>query len=313
MLGAGIAGAAAARALSDAGLAVALFDKGRGPGGRMATRREPFRFDHGAQYVRARDPSFAAAVAEAEAAGAVAVWPAMQGEPPALVGTPSMTGLVRHFLGPLALTTGFTATALSASADGWHLVCDAGAAGPFEAVIVTVPSVQAVPLLLPHHRGFAAAAEGARYAPCWAGMFAFSAAALPALRTLATDAFAAAGVSWAAHDGGKPGRGDAPTMVLHGSPEWSTLHLEEPADAVRERFAAILRAHGWPTPVYAAAHRWRYAMVTEAAAVETPFDGRSGLGIAGDWLAGPRVEAAFLSGRQVAAALLASRQTNARR
>lgn len=306
IVGAGIAGAAAARALAHAGLAVALFDKGRGVGGRMATRRADFRFDHGAQYFRARDPAFAAAVTSAEEAGAVARWHSVPGEPPAFVGTPSMTGLVRHLLGDLSVATGVAATALSRDAYGWHIHHAAGVEGPFAALLLTVPSVQAVPLLAPHHAGFAEAAASARYAPCWAGMFAFAVDALPARRSLAPDAFAAEGIAWAAHDGGKPGRGDAPTLMLHAGPEWSTAHLEESTDAVRERFAAILARHGWPSPVYAAAHRWRYAMVTEAAAVDTPFDPAIGLGIAGDWLAGPRVEAAFLSGRRAATRLLAT-------
>ena len=42
------------------GWAVTVFDKGRGPGGRLATRRaDDLRFDHGAQYFTARDPRFA--------------------------------------------------------------------------------------------------------------------------------------------------------------------------------------------------------------------------------------------------------------
>jgi hypothetical protein len=49
ILGAGIAGATAARRLADAGLKVRVFDKGRGVGGRMATRRiGAIQFDHGA-------------------------------------------------------------------------------------------------------------------------------------------------------------------------------------------------------------------------------------------------------------------------
>ena len=56
ILGAGMAGAAAARRLAEAGLDVRVFDKGRGIGGRMATRRTEAgaRFDHGAQFFRAK-------------------------------------------------------------------------------------------------------------------------------------------------------------------------------------------------------------------------------------------------------------------
>ena len=38
VIGAGVSGLLAARTLTDHGLAVTVFDKGRGPGGRMAAR-----------------------------------------------------------------------------------------------------------------------------------------------------------------------------------------------------------------------------------------------------------------------------------
>ncbi|MEO0815401.1 MAG: FAD-dependent oxidoreductase, partial [Myxococcota bacterium] len=57
IVGAGMAGMSCARTLADHGVPVTVFDKGRGPGGRMSTRRaEPHVFDHGAQYFVARDP-----------------------------------------------------------------------------------------------------------------------------------------------------------------------------------------------------------------------------------------------------------------
>ena len=80
IIGAGMAGLSCAEHLTRAGRTVALIDKGRGPGGRMAARRvdiegETVRFDHGAQYFTARDAAFHAAVAEWETAGAAARWP----------------------------------------------------------------------------------------------------------------------------------------------------------------------------------------------------------------------------------------------
>ena len=67
IIGSGISGIACARALAVAGLPVRVLDKGRGIGGRMATRRVALptgevTFDHGAQYMRPRDPAFAQAL-----------------------------------------------------------------------------------------------------------------------------------------------------------------------------------------------------------------------------------------------------------
>ena len=55
IIGAGMAGMAAARTLVNANLPVLVLDKGRGISGRMATRRwGDATFDHGAQYFSAK-------------------------------------------------------------------------------------------------------------------------------------------------------------------------------------------------------------------------------------------------------------------
>ena len=60
VIGAGISGLICARTLADHGFPVTVFEKSRGVGGRMATRRtaDGLRFDHGAQYFTARDDRF---------------------------------------------------------------------------------------------------------------------------------------------------------------------------------------------------------------------------------------------------------------
>ena len=84
IVGAGLAGLSCGTRLDQAGHGVALFDKGRGPGGRLSTRRMATpsgdaRFDHGAQYFTARDPDFRWQVADWEGAGLAAPWPAALG------------------------------------------------------------------------------------------------------------------------------------------------------------------------------------------------------------------------------------------
>ena len=60
VIGAGISGLMCARTLLDHGIDVTVFEKGRGVGGRMATRRtdDGLQFDHGAQYFTVRDERF---------------------------------------------------------------------------------------------------------------------------------------------------------------------------------------------------------------------------------------------------------------
>ena len=98
IVGAGMAGLSCAQELQRRGHDPVLFDKGRGPGGRMSTRRidTPLgeaAFDHGAQYLTARDPAFVAQVERWADAGHVARWPAAG--PDAWVGTPAMNAPIR--------------------------------------------------------------------------------------------------------------------------------------------------------------------------------------------------------------------------
>ena len=52
-----------------------------------------------------------------------------------------------------------------------------------------------------------------------------------------------------------------------------------------------------PVPIYEGGHRWRYAKVTKAATPNTKLTSECGrIAIAGDWVIGPRIEAAFQSG-----------------
>mgnify|MGYP001435162060 CR=1 FL=1 len=95
IVGAGISGLTAARQCQKAGLAVTLYDKGRGVGGRCATRRrDDFAFDHGAQLIGATDAGFRGVVRKWMIATAAQRWKGrFQGLPDGLtpfVGAPGM-------------------------------------------------------------------------------------------------------------------------------------------------------------------------------------------------------------------------------
>lgn len=80
VIGAGLAGLACADALQRAGCSVSVFEKSRGPAGRMSTRRgeeadgRAWQCDHGAQYFTARDPAFKVELARWREAGVAAPW-----------------------------------------------------------------------------------------------------------------------------------------------------------------------------------------------------------------------------------------------
>lgn len=305
IVGAGIAGVSCAETLRAAGHAVKLFDKGRGAGGRMATRRVAapsgeIAFDHGAQYFTARDTRFAATVAEWEASGIVAPWPDAGDD--AWVGTPGMNAVVKAISEQLPVEWNARVDCLRRSDGAWFL--DPVADEPFDAVIVAVPAEQAAPLLVAHDPAMAAMAQACPSAPCWTAMVAF---AEPI--GIAQDIVRDAGIiGWAARNSAKPGRGGTEAWVIQATADWSRAHLEDDAASVVDALLAALAAEATqalPTPIVRIGHRWRYARVATTRH-GTLWNETLGIGAVGDWLLAPRIESAWLSGRMLADRILSA-------
>ncbi|MCB2080029.1 MAG: FAD-dependent oxidoreductase [Novosphingobium sp.] len=300
IVGAGIAGLACADALSSAGLQVRLFDKGRGPGGRMSTRRMHTElgeacFDHGAQYFTARDPEFAAVVERWHGLGIVARWPEAHAD--AWVGVPGMNAVIRELARPHDVTFAAQVRSLFRGTDGWWLGLATGDVGPFDAVIVAIPAEQAAALLSLHDFEMARIALRARSKPCWTGMFAFAEALETDLDVIRDRAM----VAWAARNSAKPGRSGPESWVVQAQPTWSQANCEEDPQTIAPLLLASLGEELdciLPSPIAASAHRWRFAMSngTGDTALWNP---ETSLGVCGDWLLGPRVEAGWLSGHRL--------------
>ena len=306
IVGAGMAGLACARRLARAGHTPLVLDKGRGIGGRMATRRATsaegeVSFDHGAQYLTARDPGFAA---DLHNLGAACVRWDDGADSPRLVGVPGMSGLPRAMAAGLNVRLGAQITAVRAKLDGWQLDIDA-ARIETRHLVMTVPAPQAAALLGDSHPLHDRIA-GVAMAPCLTLMAAFPADAPRPFRSRAADDHP---LAWIAQDSSKPGRASTlTTWVAQASVEWSERHLEDTSEIIAGRMLQMLAEVIGVAPksaLYAAAHRWRYARTV--APLGEPFlcndDGT--LHIGGDWCVGARVEAAWASGTAIANAIIA--------
>ncbi len=299
IVGAGLAGLACADALAAAGLTVTLFDKGRAPGGRMATRRigtsaGEASFDHGAQYFTVRNAAFRRQVLQWQEAGLAAPWSSL---PDAWVGTPSMAAPVRAMAKRHQVRFPVQVDTIGHNGTGWQVE---GAA--FDALAVALPAEQAASLLRSVHPAFAATAAQTPAEPCWTVMAAF-AVPLPAADILREDG----PIGWAARNSSKPGRTGPEAWVVQAGPDWSRANLERRPDEIVPLLLQALAARlgeTLPEPLAANAHRWRYAR-SGAEGSGALWDPAVRLGLCGDWLLGPRVEVAWQSGTQLAAAILA--------
>lgn len=315
IVGAGFAGLAAARVLAPQHTVIVV-DKGRGVGGRAATRRiDDATLDHGAQFITTHTAEFAEEVEHWATAGVVTPWFHGQVGPHGVTnpdghvryrGTPTMNSIPRHLARGLDVRTETTVTALRVEHGRWLVQFD-NEVLTADAVILTSPVPQSLALLDAGGVDLAdddrVALETVRYDPCIAVLAVFGGPVeLPepgALRL--TDS----PIDWMAEHVRK-GVSARPAVTFHTTPSFSEQHWDDSHDDIA---AAVLGAAPFldgHTAVATQVHRWRYARpsVLHPApclhATNLP-----PLLFAGDAFDGAKVEGAFLSGRRAAEQMLA--------
>ena len=348
ILGAGLCGLKAAGDLHQAGKRVLVLDKGRGVGGRAATRRwDGVPVDHGAQFFTVRTFAFWAQAARWLAHG-VAVpwaqgfhrWDAKHGlRPPGPddAGHPryacpdGMSALAKslsYVLPPDRIRLGARVTALRLVDDEWgrYWRAEVEGASPDDEeppaarqVLLTLPVPQALALL--EASGLLKALD----ADALGDLRAVEVA--PTLAVLLRGDAPRPGwqgvqlrdetLSWIGADSDKrPNRvGAERIFVLHGSAgfsrRWQDGDLEEAARQMTARAGEIVGE--WITRLPGRqVHRWRYASVPHGlddwAGVRLSGAGEPGLFLAGDAFLGAKIEGAFLSGQETAKVILSERK-----
>lgn len=314
VVGAGMAGATCARHLRDAGYRVAVVDKGRGPGGRMSTRRmDSVRFDHGAPGFAARSPEFREVVDGWIAEGSVVAWHPV---PPAVgscnvenqfVGRPSMNRIIQQALDGLSVRFNTTVTSIQHSGGQFRVEFKGSdSRESYDAVIVAIPAPQAAQLLNAFPV-FSSELATIAMRPRWVSMVSFA-------RPLETDREAfvwdnvegsSLGSAW--RDSAKPGRDGGELWTLQSTPEFSEAMFDASPDAIASRLLRDFRTNSGlelPTLILNMAHRWRYAVVGTPAGKPCMLHDSLPLVAAGDWCLGQCVEDAWNSGRHAAQTLV---------
>jgi renalase len=320
VVGAGISGLLAASALQREGWDVTVLDKGRGVGGRMATRRVgEGTFDHGAQFFTVRGERFAGLVEGWLGAGVATEWARgfadAYGRPnedghPRYRGTEGMTSIPKYISRGLDVRTGERALRVDDGDDGWVVVCESGLRVAGDALVLGAPVPQALDLT---SSGSYTLPDGARrqleavsYDPC---------VALMALLEGPTGVPEPGGMQikgepldWIG-DNKRKGISEAPCITVHAGPDWSRSHFEDGESEVVDSMISLagdrLGADLASAVVETSLARWRYSWVTNPhpepclVASETP-----PLLFCGDAFGQPKVEGAALSGFAAADHLL---------
>lgn len=333
IIGAGMTGASAASSLGAMGIPVQVFDKGRGVGGRMSSKRlaETDYVDMGAQYFTARDADFKDLVAKWQEVGVAALWHftpsiftgTLQASPDneqRFVGVPTMQQPIKHLLADVDVTTSCRINNISQDLSGlWLLTADDGREfSGFSYVLVTTPPSQAAellqsfPELLPQ-------LPTAILQPCWAVTLTLSEcsaviddATENSTGNNATGIFCQNGnIRWACQLQDKPGRQSTVRWLVHFSAEFTRANLS----ATLAELTAYAKSELSQILNYAIvvsdsiSHRWLYATVD---AKQSPpgvlCSSNQQIWLAGDWSLGGRIENAWLAGQFAAKRISAQLQ-----
>ncbi|MFS0793017.1 NAD(P)/FAD-dependent oxidoreductase [Microbacterium sp. 1P10AE] len=304
VVGGGISGLACARVVRDAGGAVRVIDRGRRPGGRLASRTLDGRaVDLGASYFVVGDDhaGFARVVADWEARGIARPWTDTFSAFDADGAETRKTGPMRW-----ATPSGSRSLVLDL-ADGVDVESgrEVESVAPFRVdgedageVVLAMPEPQARRVV----DGIPVASQ--EWEAVIAVVLRWDERRWPA------DLHGAfvnddPDVSFIADDGDRRGDG-APVLVVHTTGAAARRHLGDPDGVVAPVVAATRRLLGIEAePVATFAHRWTFAR--PAAATGEPFFHSPGLSLCGDaWGASAAVRTAWSSGDALGRALAAS-------
>lgn len=307
IVGAGIAGANCAGTLAAAGWEVDAFDKARGAGGRLSTRRmEPGWATLGTPFISARRDPFRSQLREwvrqdwlAPIRGniwqgrATVSWTQaqLQNHYRPLI-EPSQ--IVRQMLGAARL---HTQTRIAALQPRTLILENGQTLGNYDCIICSVPTPQAIPMLdaLPRLRERLGAV---RYRPIWSFLMRLENS--PAADIIKFDDHL---LNLAVRQ-----TDSSDLWAVYSSHEFAETYLEVSAEEASTRAAsALMGLLGLPWPVEVeASHRWRYALPENAVGGFWLGDPENRVVLIGDGIAGAGVERAWESGLRLAQSLIQS-------
>ena len=313
IIGAGLAGLSAANDLQQAGHQVLVVDKGRGLGGRLAGRRiGDATFDHGAQFMTAREPRFKAAVADWIAAGVAEQWySSYPGQPnghPRYRGVPTMTAVAKHLAIGLDIMRATRVVTISRQQTGWLAELDNGNRVSADKLLITSPVPQTLELLkginIPADKY--ARLEHIEYESCIAVMAILDGPT--AIEAPGAVALEEGPIAWIS-DNLQKGVSTVPAVTIHGSGEFSAEHIDHDRTQIGQQLIdAAAQYLGSAQVTEYQVHGWRYSKPSivdpDPCLLLSHGTDLPPLAVAGDAFAGPRFEGAVQSGWAAAKMLM---------
>lgn len=306
VVGAGLSGLMAAQSLSRLGHDVTVFDKGRGVGGRLATRRiGDATLDHGAQFFTVRSDDFAFHVNEWIDAGVVHEWCRGFNEDdghPRYVGTRGMSGIAKHVATGLDVRTNALVFSLERTTTGFTVITDDGVRHDCDKVLLTAPIPQSFSLMFGGGIEMPDELRSVDYDRTLGLLAVLDSnnhnVKPPGGLQFPDDVFSFIG------DNQAKGVSARPALTFHANPAWSAEHFDLELDEIHSRLLTLASPWlGSAQIVESQPKKWRFATPRTTWPEACWVHPSGSLALAGDAFAGPKMEGAALSGLAAASAL----------
>lgn len=309
IIGAGLAGLTAANLLKKHAH-IRVFEKSRGPGGRMATRyAEEFHFDHGAQFFQAKTDEFRNFINPMIKEGIIKEWHARfvefenskmvssrawDSEVPHYVGVNGMNEIGKYLSKNIDIHYNSKVTPVNEGA-GWKIIDEQGKSlGYFDWVIVTAPAEQTVKLLPSNFEGLSEISS-IKMTGCFSLMLGFE---KPLSLYFDAALVRDADISWISVNSSKPGRLESFCLLVHSTNKWADSHIEDDVQQVLDYLvneASKVIGHDLNIASHKAIHRWRYANIGKQEGKKYFIDPKLKIAACGDWCIQGRIESSFTS------------------
>lgn len=304
IVGAGLAGLTAAFELSKQGYQVTVLDKGRGVGGRLASRSiEGARFDHGAQYFSVKTPEFQSFASFLENTNQVQKWlPNETFEHPRYVGLGGMNSIAKLLAQSIDVRTNEKVISIEKTEKGCAVNTEKGNQYDADVLILTMPAPQTLALMeasnlnLPNDIDLTL--HAITYDPCLALMITLhQPSKVPSNGGIVLHNQP---IAWIA-DNQQKGISALPSVTIHASVPFSKQYLD--GDLQEAATLLLKAAEPWiPAELVNTwqIHRWRYSLASKRFNKPFLFTNQPfSVYFAGDGFGIGNVEGAFLSGLAV--------------
>lgn len=319
IIGAGLAGITAANKLKKYA-DITIFEKSRGVGGRIATRRaNPYNFDHGAQFFTIRTSQFKSFCQPLIDQDIIKCWNGNFVEiennkitqrrkwdenNPHYVGVPNMNAIGKYLSQGLNIQLETKVHSINKINNKWHLYgVDTQPLGSYDWIIITAPAAQTLDLIS-HESEFHNKVKPVKMQGCFSLMLGFE---KPLSLEFNTALVRNADISWISVNSSKPDRNTSFSLLIHSTNKWADKHIDDD----RQEVLNYLRDHtsniiGRDLSVadHQDIHGWRYANIAKQSGEDFLIDPEKNLGICGDWFIQGRIESAFISSFKMADMIL---------